>query len=75
MTVKRIIPLWEDELALNLLTGKSLLVVGHGNSLRALTKYLENVHESQMDTINIPNAQPIEYTLNEKIEVYDKRLL
>lgn len=59
MTVERVVPLWQDELAPHLLGGKNVLVVGHGNSLRALTKYLEDVPENQLDTIDIPNAQPI----------------
>lgn len=75
MTVERIIPLWEDHLAPRLIDGQDLLVVGHGNSLRALTKYLENVPENQMDTIDIPNAQPIEYTFNRDLEILDKKLL
>ena len=41
MTVNRIIPLWQDQLAPKLKDRKDLLVVGHGNSIRALTKYLE----------------------------------
>ena len=54
---------------------QNVLVVGQGNSLRALTKYLENVPENKMDTIDIPNAQPIEYTLNTNLEIFDKILL
>lgn len=75
MTVERVIPLWQDELAPHLLGGKNVLVVGHGNSLRALTKYLEDVPENQLDTIDIPNAQPIQYTLNKELEILGKELL
>lgn len=50
-------------------------MVGHGNSLRALTKYLEDVPENQLDTIDIPNAQPIQYTLNKELEILGKELL
>lgn len=57
------------------LVGKNVLVVGHGNSLRALTKYLEDVPENQLDTIDIPNAQPIQYTLNKELEILGKELL
>ncbi|OWW62978.1 phosphoglyceromutase, partial [Enterococcus hirae 67-03-C5] len=49
--------------------------VGHGNSLRALTKYLEDVPENQLDTIDIPNAQPIQYTLNKELKILGKELL
>lgn len=75
MTVERVVPLWQDELAPHLLGGKNVLVVGHGNSLRALTKYLEDVLENQLDTIDIPNAQPIQYTLNKELEILGKELL
>lgn len=75
MTVERVVPLWQDELAPHLSAGKNVLVVGHGNSLRALTKYLEDVPENQLDTIDIPNAQPIQYTLNKELEVLGKELL
>ncbi|EOI6432004.1 2,3-diphosphoglycerate-dependent phosphoglycerate mutase [Enterococcus hirae] len=75
MTVDRVVPLWQDELAPHLLGGKNVLVVGHGNSLRALTKYLEDVPENQLDTIDIPNAQPIQYTLNKELEILGKELL
>ncbi|EMF0422838.1 2,3-bisphosphoglycerate-dependent phosphoglycerate mutase [Enterococcus hirae] len=75
MTVERVVPLWQDELAPHLLVGKNVLVVGHGNSLRALTKYLEDVPENQLDTIDIPNAQPIQYTLNKELKILGKELL
>ena len=75
MTVERVVPLWQDELAPHLLGGKNVLMVGHGNSLRALTKYLEDVPENQLDTIDIPNAQPIQYTLNKELEILGKELL
>ena len=75
MTVERVIPLWQDNLAPRLLDQQNILVVGHGNSLRALTKYLENVPEDQMDTIDIPNAQPIQYTFNDQLEIIEKSLL
>ncbi|MDO4624006.1 MAG: 2,3-diphosphoglycerate-dependent phosphoglycerate mutase [Enterococcus hirae] len=75
MTVERVVPLWQDELAPHLLGGKNVLVVGHGNSLRALTKYLEDVPENQLDTIDIPNAKPIQYTLNKELEILGKELL
>lgn len=75
MTVERVVPLWQDELAPHLLGGKNVLVVGHGNSLRALTKYLEDVPENQLDTIDIPNGQPIQYTLNKELEILGEELL
>ncbi|MBD9903173.1 2,3-diphosphoglycerate-dependent phosphoglycerate mutase, partial [Enterococcus faecium] len=45
------------------------------NSIRALTKYLENIPEDQMDTIDIPNAQPIQYTLADDLTILEKTIL
>lgn len=75
MTVKRVIPLWQDHLAPRLVNQQNILVVGYGNSLRALTKHLENVPADQMDTIDIPNAQSIQYTFNDQLEIIEKSLL
>lgn len=74
MTVQRIIPLWQ-EIAPLLRSGKNVLIAGHGNSLRALVKYLENIPENQMDTIDIPNAQPILYRLDPQLRIIEKQLL
>ncbi|MGC3598961.1 2,3-diphosphoglycerate-dependent phosphoglycerate mutase, partial [Enterococcus faecium] len=74
-TVNRIIPLWQDHLAPQLKDRQDLLVEGHGNSIRALTKYLEDVPEDQLDTIDIPNAQPIQYTLEDHLTILDKKIL
>lgn len=67
MVQKRVIPLWEDEIAPLIRQGKNILVTGHGNSLRALIKYLDNVPESQLDTIEVPNGEPIIYTFDNQL--------
>ena len=75
MTVQRVIPLWQDQIAPLLRDGKNVLVCGHGNSLRALVKYLENVPEDQMDKIEIPNATPVLYEFDEKLQIIHKEVL
>ena len=50
-------------------------ITGHGNSLRALVKYLEDVPEDQMDTIDIPNAQPIHYRFDKNLQIVNKSIL
>lgn len=75
MTVQRVLPLWQDEIAPLLLAGKNVLVCGHGNSLRALVKYLENVPEDQMDAIEIPNAAPVLYEFDETLQISNKTVL
>lgn len=75
MTVQRVAPLWQDEIAPLLGSGKNVLITGHGNSLRALVKYLEDVPEDQMDTIDIPNAQPIHYRFDKNLQIVNKSIL
>lgn len=75
MTVQRVLPLWQDEIAPQLLQQKNILVCGHGNSLRALVKYLEQVPEDQMDTIKIPNAAPVLYEFDDNLQIISKSIL
>lgn len=75
MTVQRVLPLWQDEIAPQLLQQKNILVCGHGNSLRALVKYLEQVPEDQMDTIEIPNAAPVLYEFDDNLQIISKSIL
>ncbi len=63
-TVARFLPLWHDELAPAIKQGKNVLVVAHGNSIRALVKYLDNVSESDIVELNIPTGIPLVYELD-----------
>src|SRR5699024_940304 len=69
LTTERVLPLWEDWLAPLLLQDKNVLVVGHGNSLRALVKYLEDIPPEQVDQIEIPNATPVLYEFTEDLQI------
>ena len=51
VTLERVIPFWEDHIAPDLLAGKNVIIAAHGNSLRALTKYIENI--SDADIMNL----------------------
>lgn len=75
MTLQRVMPLWQDQLAPNLLAEKTILVCGHGNSLRALVQFLEDVPTTQVDQIDIPNATPMVYTFNAELELIQKEIL
>lgn len=75
LTTARVLPLWQDWLAPLLLQGKNILVVGHGNSLRALVKYLEDISPDQVDQIEIPNATPVLYEFTEDLQISRKILL
>ena len=54
MTVQRVAPLWQDEIAPLLGSGKNVLITGHGNSLRALVKYLEDVPKTKWIPLIFP---------------------
>lgn len=75
MTSQRVIPLWQDQIAPKLLNGETVLVCGHGNSLRALVQFLEKIPTDQVDQIDIPNAAPIIYTFSPQLEVVKKETL
>lgn len=63
-TVARMMPFWEDAIAPALLTGRKVVVVAHGNSLRALVKYLDNMSDEAIVEHNIPTGIPLVYELH-----------
>jgi len=62
--VERVVPFWKDSIAPALTRGRRVLVAAHGNSLRALIKYLDNVADDDIVGINIPTARPLVYELD-----------
>lgn len=75
VTLERVMPFWEDYIAPDLLAGKNVIVAAHGNSLRALTKYLEGISDDDIINLEIPTGQPIVYDLDENLKVVDKKQL
>lgn len=67
-TVERFMPYWHDIIVPTLKTGKSVLISAHGNSLRALVKYLDNVLEEEIVKLNIPTGIPLIYELDEDLK-------
>ena len=67
VTLERVIPFWEDHIAPDLLAGKNVIVAAHGNSLRALTKYIMNVE--------MATGQPVVYDLDDKLNIVSKEKL
>lgn len=63
-TVARVVPFWKDSIAPALGRGRRVLVAAHGNSLRALIKYLDNVSDEDIVALNIPTARPLVYELD-----------
>jgi 2,3-bisphosphoglycerate-dependent phosphoglycerate mutase len=67
-TVARFLPYWHQTIAPAITSGKRVLVAAHGNSLRALVKYLDNVSEHDIVELNIPTGIPLVYELDERLK-------
>ena len=63
-TLARVLPFWNDRIVPELLAGKNVLVVAHGNCLRAVVKMLDNVSEAEITELNIPTGVPLVYELD-----------
>ena len=57
----RFLPYWHDTIAPDIKAGRNVLIAAHGNSLRALVKYLENVSDEEIVELNIPTGIPLVY--------------
>jgi len=64
----RMMPLWENEISKDLVSGKTVLVTAHGNSLRALVKHLDGISDSDIAELNIPTGIPLVYRLDENFK-------
>jgi len=67
-TIARFMPYWNDVLAPMLKSGKHALISAHGNSLRALVKYLDNVSDKKIVNLNIPTGIPLVYEMDEELK-------
>lgn len=67
-TVARFVPYWEATIAPTVKTGKRVLITAHGNSLRALVKYLDNIPDNEIVELNIPTGIPLVYELDENLK-------
>jgi 2,3-bisphosphoglycerate-dependent phosphoglycerate mutase len=74
-TVARFLPHWHEVIAPDIKAGKRVLIVAHGNSLRALVKYLENIPDDKIVELNIPTGIPLVYSLNEDLKPLTKYYL
>jgi 2,3-bisphosphoglycerate-dependent phosphoglycerate mutase len=68
-TYKRTVPYYQSEIESKLKTGKNVLVVAHGNSLRALKMYLENISPEAIVQVNIPTGTPRNYDFDENMKI------
>lgn len=67
-TVARVMPYWHEVLAPAVASGKRVLVAAHGNSLRAMVKYLDNISDEAIAKLNIPTGVPLVYELDEDLK-------
>jgi len=67
-TVNRFVPYWKNTIEPTIKTGKKVLIAAHGNSLRALVKYLDNIPDEEIVGLNIPTGVPLVYELDEKLK-------
>jgi 2,3-bisphosphoglycerate-dependent phosphoglycerate mutase len=68
ITLERVLPYWHSTLAPMVRSGKRVLVAAHGNSLRAMVKYLDSISDQEIPELNIPTGIPLVYELNEDLK-------
>ena len=74
-TIKRVVPFFEENIKKDMLAGKRVLVAAHGNSLRALVKYFENISDEEIVGVNIPTGVPLVYEFDDNFKVTKKYYL
>ena len=74
-TLDRVLPYWHQAIAPALQRGRRILVSAHGNSLRALVKYLDNISDEEIPALNIPTGFPLVYELGDDLEPVSKTYL
>lgn len=74
-TQERLMPYYYDHVANHLLMNEDQLIVAHGSSLRALIKKIENINDHDIVKLEVPNAQPIVYTMDDNLTIIDKKIL
>jgi 2,3-bisphosphoglycerate-dependent phosphoglycerate mutase len=74
-TLERTLPYWHGLIAPAVARGDRVLIVAHGNSLRALVKYLDRIPDEEIPLVEIPTGVPLVYTLDEALAVVDRRYL
>jgi 2,3-bisphosphoglycerate-dependent phosphoglycerate mutase len=67
-TVARFLPAWHEQIAPTIKSGKRVLIAAHGNSLRALVKYLDNISDAEIVELNIPTGIPLVYELDANLK-------
>ncbi len=74
-TVARVLPFWNEAIAPGILSGQRIVIAAHGNSIRALVKYLDGISDEAIVNLNIPNGIPLVYTLDAQLKPLGSRYL
>jgi 2,3-bisphosphoglycerate-dependent phosphoglycerate mutase len=72
LVIERLLPYWNSDIAPDLVSGKTVLVTAHGNSLRALVKHLDGISDEDIAELNIPTGIPLVYTLDDDLKPVGK---
>ncbi|MBM5605420.1 2,3-diphosphoglycerate-dependent phosphoglycerate mutase [Listeria seeligeri] len=75
VTLERVIPYWMDTIAPEIKEGKRVVIAAHGNSLRALVKFLEGISDDEIMELEIPTGVPLVYELNDELKPVNKYYL
>lgn len=75
LTLERVLPYWHDAIAPQLRAGRNVLISAHGNSLRALVKYLDGISDEDIPGLNIPTGIPLHYRLDDDLNAVESRYL
>jgi 2,3-bisphosphoglycerate-dependent phosphoglycerate mutase len=68
ITLERVLPYWHSTLAPVIKSGKRVIVAAHGNSIRAMVKYLDNISDAEITELNIPTGLPLVYELDDELK-------
>jgi 2,3-bisphosphoglycerate-dependent phosphoglycerate mutase len=74
-TIARVLPCWHEVLAPSIRSGKRVLIAAHGNTLRALVKYLDDISDAEIVELNIPTGIPLLYELDDDLKPIRRRYL
>ena len=74
-TIERVVPYFEDTIKKDIMAGKRVIIAAHGNSLRALVKYCDNLSSEEILGVNIPTAVPLVYEFDDDFKVIKKYYL
>lgn len=75
LTLDRVLPYWNDTIVPTIKSGQKVIVVAHGNSLRAIVKMLSNVSDKDITELNIPTSIPLIYEFDEDFKVLSHKYL